>query len=195
MVQLQLANGVINTKSTVGKLEDKWETVNDLIEPMRRLTNMVLTFDPVYGQCLQGLLGLATCELTYYQQDRAPAKAYEVERMKFYIEIIRTRFGGKQLTPSYKMKFFQYDSAIMEDAKHMIYEQRTKEQRKEGEKAEVDDDSQKQPKVKVSKNYCAKFNSEAGCDVAKCPQVHRCINCSEQGHARKNCTETREKKN
>ena len=52
MVQLQVANGVTNTKSTVGKLEEKWETINDLIEPLRRMTTLILAFDPIYGQCL-----------------------------------------------------------------------------------------------------------------------------------------------
>ena len=58
MVQLQIANGVTNTKSTFAKLEEKWETINDLIEPLRRLTNLTFTVDIVYGQCLQGLLGM-----------------------------------------------------------------------------------------------------------------------------------------
>ena len=44
MVQLQLANGVANTKSMVRKLEDKWEAII-VIEPLRRRTTLILAFD------------------------------------------------------------------------------------------------------------------------------------------------------
>ena len=55
LVQLQLANGVVNTKSTAGKLIDQWEIVNDLLEPLRRYSSLVLVFDAMYGQALTGL--------------------------------------------------------------------------------------------------------------------------------------------
>ena len=189
MVQLQLANGVTNTKSTVGKLEEKWETINDLIEPLRRLTNLTFTLDHVYGQCLQGLLGMATRELTYYKPERSTIKPYEVERMKAYVEIVRSRFGGPHQTPAHTTKFFVYDPTIMEEAKNAIFEQRTKGERKEGEKTETTEVVEKSPTKKNPKNYCPKFNTETGCETAKCPQVHRCLSCGEQGHARKNCTQ------
>ena len=189
MVQLQVANGVTNTKSTFVKMEEKWETINDLIEPLRRLTNLTFTLDPIYGQCLQGLLGLVTRELTYYNsdyKDRSSIKPYEVERLKAYVEIVRSRFGGHHQTPAHTSKFFIYDAAIMEEAKSTIFDQRSKGERKEGEKAEAAD-VEKTPNKKTLKNYCPKFNTEAGCETAKCPQMHRCIACGEQGHPRKNC--------
>ena len=198
LVQLQVANGVTNTKSTMGKLEEKWETINDLIEPLRRLTTLILAFYPIYGQCLLGLLGLVTRELTYHKQDRQKLMPFEVERMKQYVEIVRQRFGGKQLSAAYIAKFFVFDQTILEEAKNAIYEQRSLEQRKEAEKTEAEADGktpdEKIPKGKVQKNYCPKFNTEAGCDIAKCPQVHRCIICGEQGHTRKNCTQRDKKK-
>ena len=187
MVQLQVANGVTNTKSTFVKLEEKWETINDLIEPLRRLTNLTFTIDQVYGQCLQGLLGMVTRELTYYKLERSPIKPYEVERMKAYVEIVRARFGGPHQTPAHTSKFFLYDPAIMEEAKSAIFDQRSKGERKEGEKAETIEGEQKSPGKKNLKNYCTKFNTESGCETVKCSQVHRCISCGEQGHARKNC--------
>ena len=193
MVQLQVANGVTNTKSTVGKLEEKWETINDLIEPLRRLTNLTLTLDPIYGQCLQGLLGMATRELTYYKADRSPVRPFEVERMKAYVEIVRSRFGGPLQTAAHTTKFFCYDPTIMEEAKSAIFDQRTKVERKEGEKAETSDVEKATPVKKNPKNYCPKFNTETGCETTKCPQVHRCLVCGEQGHARKNCPQQRKK--
>ena len=191
LVQLQVANGVTNTKSTVGKLEEKWETINDLIEPLRRLTTLILAFDPIYGQCLLGLLGLATRELTYHKPDRQKVVPFEVERMKQYVEIVRQRFGGKQLTAAFIAKFFVLTRRLWKEAKQAIYEHRSQEQRKEAEKAEAETESKDK---KVKKNYCPKLNTEAGCEVAKCPQVHRCLTCGEQGHARKNCTQRDKKK-
>ena len=131
-------------------------------------------------------LGMATRELTYYKLERSPMKPYEVERMKAYVEIVRSRFGGPHQTPAHTTKFFLYDPTIMEEAKSAIFEQRTKGERKEGEKAETTEVEQKLPK-KNPKNYCPKFNTETGCETAKCQQVHRCLSCGEQGHARKNC--------
>ena len=110
------------------------------------------------------------------------------------MEIIRQRFGGKQLSAAYIAKFFVFDQTILEEAKQAIYEQRTQDQRKEAEKAETETESKANAKGKHLKNYCPKFNTEAGCDVAKCPQVHRCISCGEQGHSRKNCTQRDKKK-
>ena len=176
-------------------MEEKWETINDLIEPLRRLTTLILAFDPIYGQCLLGLLGLATREMTYHKPDWQKVMPYEVERMKQYVEIVRQRFGGKQLSASYIAKFFVFDQTILDEAKHAIYEQRSQEQRKEAEKAEADADGKiPDGKKKALKNYCPKFNTEAGCDIAKCPQVHRCMSCGEQGYTRKNCTERDKKK-
>ena len=43
------------------------------------MTTLILAFDPIYGQCLLGLLGLATRELTYHKQDRQ-VTPYDVER-------------------------------------------------------------------------------------------------------------------
>ena len=65
MVKLQQANGVVNTKSTAVKLIENWETVNDLIEPLKRYSSITLIFDLIYGHVLQGILGVVTRERLY----------------------------------------------------------------------------------------------------------------------------------
>ena len=67
---------------------------NQLIVPFRRMKTLILAFDRIYDQCLLGLLGLATRELTHHKQDRQKVMPYDVERMKQYVEIIRQRFGA-----------------------------------------------------------------------------------------------------
>ena len=73
MVKLQQANGVVNTKSTVVKLIENWETINDLIEPLKRYASIILVFDPIFGHILHGILGVVTREQVsgYFQAERS----------------------------------------------------------------------------------------------------------------------------
>ena len=103
MVKLQIANGVVNTKSTVPKLLDQWDTVLDLLEPLRRYTAIVQVFDSIYGQALQGLVGVVTRQLMYCKTATVPPD--EVNQLRLYVEIVRNRLGGERMNTSQMFRF------------------------------------------------------------------------------------------
>ena len=183
MVKLQLANGVVNTKSTVPKFEEQWDTVNDLLEPLRRYATIISCFDCIYGQALHGLLAVVTRELMYNRADEPKAK--EVSRLRLYVELIRTKYGGDQMLSSSIHKFFAYDGVVGEEA------QRAQEDldRTSGKEDREDKRSKRDREKKENRDKpCLDFNSTKGCSYGaeRCRFTHKCSGCN-GGHAVKDC--------
>ena len=180
MVKLQQANGVVNTKSTAVKLIENWETVNDLIEPLKRYASITLIFDPIYGHVLQGILGVVTRELLY-SWSAGNLKTNEVNRLRIYVEIVRERYGGENMNSFDISKFFHYDSVLGAEAMHAL-EDLERASAKE-EKDEKPDDKKNLPKI------CYDFNKTVGCTYKNCKRIHKCLGWDEKGHMIFNCPE------
>jgi len=182
MVKVQLANGVVNTKSTVNKLVERWETPNDLLEPLRRYATVILIFDPIYGQVLNGILAVVTRELIYNKGD-GQVKTSEVHRLQLYVDIVRSRFGGSMMLATGVHKFFQYDPALGQEAQRAL-EDLTKETAKE-------DGADKVKGIidpKDPKRNCPDYNKTGGCVYnTSCKWIHKCLQCGGK-HPVKDCT-------
>ena len=181
MVKLQQANGVVNTKSTVVRLIENWETVNDLIEPLKRYGSIILIFDPIYGHVLQGILGVVTRELLY-SKTAGHLKANEVNRLRIYVEIVRERFGGENMNASDVSKFFHYDSIVGAEAMHAL-----EDLERLSAKEDKEDKDEKPDKPKI----CYEFNKASGCHYKRCLRIHKCLGCDEKGHPIGSCPEKR----
>ena len=184
MVKMQLANGVVNTRSTVNKLVDRWDTPNDLLEPLRRYATVIMIFDPIYGHVLNGILAVVTRELIYNKALVEGKVKGEVHRLQLYVDIVRIRFGGNMMLSSGVHKFFQYDPTIGQEAQR-AYEDVTKETAKddaaEKAKAGIDKD------LKDLKKNCPEYNKSGGCMFnAACKYIHKCLHCAGK-HPIKDC--------
>ena len=186
MVKVQQANGVVNTRSTVSKLVERWEIPNDLLEPLRRYATVILIFDPIYGQALNGILAVVTRELVYSAAKvDGQVKASEVHRLQLYVDIVRNRFGGAMMLASGVHKFFLYDPALGQEAQR-AYEDATKELAKEDVvdkdkgKALIDRD--------LKKGACHDYNKAGVCAYGSaCKWSHKCSQCGGK-HPVKDCT-------
>ena len=162
---------------------ERWDTPNDLLEPLRRYATVIMIFDPIYGHVLNGILAVVTRELIY---NKAPVegkvKAGEVHRCKLYVDIVRSRFGGNMMLSTGVHKFFQYDPTIGQEAQRQ-YEDLTKETAKEdaaAEKAKADIE-------KDLKKNCPEYNKSGGCMFnAACKYIHKCLHCGGK-HPVKDC--------
>jgi hypothetical protein len=178
MVKVQLANGVVHTKSTVNKLVERWETPNDILEPLRRYASVILIFDPVYGQVLNGILAVVTRELIYQRAD-GQVKPSDVHRLQLYVDIVRSRYGGSLMLATGVHKFFQYDSALGQEAQRAL-EDLTKETAKEDAKTGGD--------LKDLKKNCTDYNKAGWCAYnTSCKWIHKCLQCGGK-HPVKDCT-------
>ena len=190
MVKIQQANGVVSTKSSVGKLTENWETVNDLLEPLRRYTAILSVFDPVYGHVLNGLLGVVTREMIY-SKSVDKFKPSEINRLRLYVELVRDRFGGASMSASDIPKFFHYDTAIGVEAQYALDDlvrANAKEEAAAGSKAKRgEEDDTKDPEGKAPRKHCWDFNSDKGCLNTKCNRIHKCKICESSTHIMKDC--------
>ena len=192
MVKLQIANGVVNTKSTVPKLLDQWDTVLDLLEPFRRYTAIVQVFDSIYGQALQGLVGVVTRQLMYYKTAIVPP--HEVNRLRLYVEIVRNRFGGERMNASQMFRFFSYDAALGDEARHAMEDLGrapvTDDTTKVVTPNKVIDPSLADKADKDKHKICHEFNSTRGCKFGKkCRYInnHKCKLCGVTTHGASEC--------
>ena len=179
---------MVSTKSSVGKLTENWETVNDLLEPLRRYTAILSVFDPVYGHVLNGLLGVVTRELIY-SKSADKFKPKEINRLRLYVELVRDRFGGTSMSASDIPKFFHYDTALGAEAQYALddlvrasaIEVAAGSRLKKGEDEDVKD------RDKTPRRICWEFNSEKGCQNTGCTRIHKCKICDLSGHIMANC--------
>ena len=75
-------------------------------------------FDSIYGQALQGLVEVVTRQLMYCKTATVPP--HEVNRLRLYVEIVRNRFGGERMNASQMFRFFSYDAALGDEARHAM---------------------------------------------------------------------------
>ena len=187
-VQVQLAQGVAHPKSNPLKLVEQWETVNDLLEPLRRYAALVLAFDPLYGQAIYGLLGVVTRELMYAGSGAGLAvKPAEVHRLKIYIELIRFHYGGVNLNPATLHRFFHYDRVTGDEAQRSLSDVL----RLEAKDAESSRDKKKKELAAAGneKKLCYAWNgAEGGCKRGSgCDYLHSCSGCGKLSHGLAKC--------
>ena len=188
MVQVQLSQGVVHTKSNGGKLIEQWETVNDILEPLRRYTSLMLVFDALYGQALSGLLGVVTREMMYSEAGaaRLQVKPAEIHRLKIYVELIRFHYGGENLSATTVHKFLHYCNSTGEEAQRNLSDllrleaKELESGRGKGKRADTD-----------KKGSCFDFNAKDGCPRERCRFTHACSKCGKEDHAIGKCPKSK----
>ena len=180
-VQVQIAQGVAYPRSSAVKMVEQWETVNDVLEPLRRYAALVLAFDPLYGQALYGLLAVVIRELMYSGSGVAPVvKPTEVRRLKIYIELIRFHYGGANLSASTVPRFLHYDRSIGEESQRNL-DDLLRVEAKDAKDAEATRDKKKRDQLLDKAKACFAFNGSGGCSRGKsCAFGHVCSGCGKK---------------
>ncbi len=118
----------------------------------------------------------------------------EVNRLRLYVEIVRSRFGGERMNASQMFRFFSYDATLGDEARHAM---------EDLARGPVTEDISKivPPKIvidpslaereKGDKNkVCHEFNSTRGCKFGKrCRYInnHKCKLCGLTTHGASEC--------
>ena len=180
-VQVQIAQGVSHPRSNVVKLIELWETVDDVLEPLRRYAALVLAFDPLYGQALYGLLAVVIRELMYSGSGVAPVvKPTEVHRLKLYIELIRFHYGGANLNAATVDHFLHYDRSIGEESQRNL-DDLLRVEAKDAKDAEATRDKKKRDQLADQAKLCFALNGSSGCSRGKlCNFAHVCSGCGKK---------------